>query len=124
MTFDAVSRGLGGGSARFFLSTLVLVLGLAAAQEAMQPPGESPPPDAPVVTLRSLITGTCQEIHRYAESVVGTGVLRSVAEVLLVPSFCLLPVFPHCPLLIDGLLADLTSLFALSLSLINAKTII
>ncbi|KAF7660311.1 hypothetical protein LDENG_00284620 [Lucifuga dentata] len=44
------------------------------------PPGESPPPATPVVTLRSLITGTCHEIHKYAESVVGTGVMRSIAE--------------------------------------------
>ncbi|XP_076021059.1 uncharacterized protein LOC143011922 [Genypterus blacodes] len=81
MTSDATSRGLGCSAARFFFfffSTYVLVLGLAAAQEAMPP---SPPlPDAPVVTLRSLVAGTCQEIHSYAESVVGTGVLRSGVE--------------------------------------------
>ncbi|XP_026214416.1 transmembrane protein 109-like [Anabas testudineus] len=70
--------------ARSFLTIYVLlVLGLAvcwAGDEAEQakPRGESPP----AVTLRTLITGTCQEIQRYAESVVGTGAIRSAAEFL------------------------------------------
>lgn len=68
--------------ARSFLTIYVLVLGLSvglagAKAEQAKPRGESPPP----VTLRTLITGTCQEIQRYAESVVGTGVIRSAAEV-------------------------------------------
>lgn len=69
--------------ARFFLTSLVLVLALAvglagAEAEAKQakPTGENPP----AVTLRTLITGTCSEIQRYAESVVGSGVIRSAAE--------------------------------------------
>lgn len=69
--------------ARFFLTSLVLVLALAvglagAETEAKQakPTGENPP----AVTLRTLITGTCSEIQRYAESVVGSGVIRSAAE--------------------------------------------
>lgn len=67
--------------ARFLLTPYVLaVLGLAAVgwAGAEQAKAESPP----VVTLRTVITGTCQEIHRYAESVLGTGVVRSAAEFL------------------------------------------
>ncbi|XP_024139194.1 uncharacterized protein LOC112153315 isoform X2 [Oryzias melastigma] len=36
----------------------------------------------PVVSLRSLITGTCQEIQRHAESVLGTTVIQSAVEVV------------------------------------------
>lgn len=68
--------------ARSFLTICLLLLGfsvgLAGAEaEQAKPKGESPPP----VTLRTLITGSCQEIQRYAESVVGTGVIRSATEV-------------------------------------------
>lgn len=66
--------------ARFFLTTYALVLGLTAGwagAEQEKPTGESPP----VGTLLGLITGTCHEIQRYAESVVGSGVIRSAAEV-------------------------------------------
>ncbi|XP_038555220.1 transmembrane protein 109-like isoform X1 [Micropterus salmoides] len=65
--------------ARFFLTTYALVLGLTAGwagAEQEKPTGESPP----VGTLLGLITGTCHEIQRYAESVVGSGVIRSAAE--------------------------------------------
>lgn len=68
--------------ARFLLTTYALaVLGLAALgwAGAEQAKAEESPP---VVTLRTVITGTCQEIHRYAESVLGTGVVRSAAEFL------------------------------------------
>lgn len=67
--------------ARFFLTTYALVLGLTAGwagAEQEKPTGESPP----VGTLLGLITGTCHEIQRYAESVVGSGVIRSAAEFL------------------------------------------
>lgn len=71
--------------ARVFLTVYVLVLGFAvswagagAEAEKAKPAGESP---QPAVTLRTLIVGTCQEVQRYAESVVGSGVLRSAAEV-------------------------------------------
>ncbi|XP_033488992.1 uncharacterized protein LOC117260957 isoform X2 [Epinephelus lanceolatus] len=84
MGFCASGSGRGGcAMARFFLTSLVLVLALAvglagAEAEAKQakPTGENPP----AVTLRTLITGTCSEIQRYAESVVGSGVIRSAAE--------------------------------------------
>lgn len=84
MGFCACGSGRGGcAMARFFLTSLVLVLALAvglvgAETEAKQtkPTGENPP----AVTLRTLITGTCSEIQRYAESVVGSGVIRSAAE--------------------------------------------
>ncbi|XP_039975124.1 transmembrane protein 109-like [Xiphias gladius] len=82
MTFCASCSGRGGcATTRFFLTICVLALGSAvgsAGAEAQQakPTGESPP----AVTLRTLLRGACQEIQQYAESVVGTGVLRSAAE--------------------------------------------
>ncbi|KAK5864844.1 hypothetical protein PBY51_016053 [Eleginops maclovinus] len=80
MTFGASGAGRGGWStARVFLLTttyvLVLALGSAGAEQA-KPSGESPP----AVTLGTLISGTCQEVQWYAESVVGSGVIRSTAE--------------------------------------------
>lgn len=68
--------------ARFFLTIYALVLGMTVAwagagHNPAKPTGESPPP----VTLRTVITGTCQEVQRYAESVLGAGMVRSVAEV-------------------------------------------
>ncbi len=118
--------------ARFFLTTTyVLLLGLAvgwAGAEAQQanPSGGSPP----AVTLRTLITGTCQEIQRYAESVVGSGVIRSAAEVQRggappVDSLLFLPLHQEVASLSSFLnilfyrVFGLTSLFALSLFLIN-----
>lgn len=82
MTFCASGSGRGGcATARVFLTTYVLLLALGwagaeAEAEQAKPTGESPP----TVTLGTLITGTCQEIQRYAESVVGSGVMRSAAE--------------------------------------------
>ncbi|XP_029020422.1 transmembrane protein 109-like isoform X1 [Betta splendens] len=58
---------------------LALVLALAWAADGAQrakPSAESPP----TVTLQTLIAGTCHEVQRYAESVLGTGVIRSTAE--------------------------------------------
>jgi len=70
--------------ARVLITACLLALGVAvgwAGVEAeaggQQAKAESPP----VVTLLTLITGTCQEIQRYAESVLGAGVIRSAAEV-------------------------------------------
>ncbi|XP_033989968.1 transmembrane protein 109-like [Trematomus bernacchii] len=80
MTFGASGSWRGGcSSARLFLlsTTYVLVLALAGAEQA-QPGGGSPPP----VTLGTLISGSCLEVQRYAESVVGSGVIRSAAEFL------------------------------------------
>ncbi|XP_073343772.1 uncharacterized protein [Pagrus major] len=78
MTFRAPGCGRGGcAMARLFLTISVLVLGLAGA-EAEQ--AKSTDESQPAVTLRTLITGTCQEVQRYAESVVGSGVIRSAAE--------------------------------------------
>ncbi|XP_035525143.1 transmembrane protein 109-like isoform X1 [Morone saxatilis] len=79
MTFCASGSGRGGcAMARVFLSICVLVLGSLgwAGAEQADPTAGSPP----AVTLRTLITGTCQEVQRYAESVVGSGVIRSAAE--------------------------------------------
>ncbi|XP_044061319.1 transmembrane protein 109-like isoform X1 [Siniperca chuatsi] len=78
MAFCASGSGRGGcAMARFFLTACVLAVGWAGAEDQQaKPTGESPP----AVTLRTLITGTCQEIQRYAESVLGSGVMRSAAE--------------------------------------------
>ncbi|XP_023251966.1 transmembrane protein 109-like isoform X2 [Seriola lalandi dorsalis] len=84
MTFCASCCGRGGcAMPRLFLTISVLVLGLTvgwagAEAEQAKPTGESPP----AVTLRTVIVGTCQEVQRYAESVLGTGVVRSAAEFL------------------------------------------
>lgn len=84
MTFRASGCGRGGGCAmaRLFLAISVLALGsavgLAGAEAEQAKPTDG---SAPAVTLRTLITGTCQEVQRYAESVVGSGVIRSAAEV-------------------------------------------
>ncbi|XP_054453572.1 uncharacterized protein LOC129090089 [Anoplopoma fimbria] len=85
MTVCASGYGRGGCAPyRVFLTTYWVLLVLAvlavswAGAEAQQakPTGESPP----TVTLSTLIAGACQEIQRYAESVVGSGVIRSAAE--------------------------------------------
>ncbi|XP_043984045.1 uncharacterized protein LOC122837628 isoform X2 [Gambusia affinis] len=65
--------------ARVWFSVATLVLGVSLCWAGgQQAKAESPP----VVTLRTVITGTCQEIQRYAESLVGAGVIRSAAEFL------------------------------------------
>lgn len=84
MTSCASCSGRGGcAMARVFLTIYVLVFGLAvdwagAEAEQAEPTAGIPP----AVTLRTLITGTCQEVQRYAESMVGSGVIRSAAEFL------------------------------------------
>lgn len=84
MSFSACGTGRGGrggragaAAARGLLAICALILGLATV-EAEKPVEESPP----TVTLSTLITGTYQEIQRYAESAVGSGVMRSAAEFL------------------------------------------
>lgn len=126
MTFCASGCGRGGGAimARVFLTIYVLVLGLTvswAGAEQAEPTGGSPP----AVTLRTLIVGTCQEVQRYAESVVGSSVIRSAAEVQTgePPVNSLL----FLSLLLDSYFLNilfywvfgLTSLFDLSLFLLN-----
>ncbi|KAK2849184.1 hypothetical protein Q5P01_009018 [Channa striata] len=69
--------------ARCFLAICLLLLGVTVGRagadaEQAEPSGPSPA----AVTLRTVITGTCRELQRYAESVVGTGVIRSAAEFL------------------------------------------
>ncbi|KAM7417725.1 hypothetical protein PAMA_017390 [Pampus argenteus] len=64
--------------ARFFLTTYVMVWSFAVGAVQAEPSGESPPS----VTLRTLIRGTSLEVQRYAESVLGTDVIRSTAEFL------------------------------------------
>lgn len=84
MSFCASGSGRGGGCAmaQVFLTICLLVLGLTVgwtgAEAEQADPTEGSPP---AVTLRTLITGTCQEVQRYAESVVGSAVIRSAAEV-------------------------------------------
>ncbi len=78
------ASGFGRGGcamARLFL-TIVLALGMTvswagAEAEKTQAAAGSPP----VVTLGTLSTGACKEVQRYAESVVGIGVIRSAVEV-------------------------------------------
>ncbi|CAK6956580.1 transmembrane protein 109-like [Scomber scombrus] len=78
MTFCAPGSGRPGCvMALFFLTTCVMVFGMVGAEKA-EPTRGSPP----AFTLLTLITGTCQEIQKYVESVVGTGVLRSAVEFL------------------------------------------
>ncbi|CAG5991106.1 unnamed protein product [Menidia menidia] len=61
------------------LLALGMAVGRAGAEGGnQQAKAESPP----VVTLQTLIAGSCQEIQRYAESVLGAGVIRSAAEFL------------------------------------------
>lgn len=68
--------------ARVLLTICVLALGLTVAWAGAEARAEQAKADSPsVVTLRTVFTGTCQEIHRYAESLVGTSVIRSAAEV-------------------------------------------
>ncbi|XP_070818508.1 voltage-gated monoatomic cation channel TMEM109 isoform X2 [Chaetodon trifascialis] len=76
MTACASGSGRGGGAMpRFFLtiSMLVLLLAVGCAGAEAEPPA---------VTLRTLIVETYQEVQRYAESVVGSGVIRSAVEFL------------------------------------------
>ncbi|XP_024284870.1 uncharacterized protein LOC112256109 [Oncorhynchus tshawytscha] len=68
-------------SVRVLLSTLVLVLGLAARCFGQAMPSKESPQAAPAsFSLRSLVTGTCEDVHRYVESVVGTNVIESTVE--------------------------------------------
>nr|XP_046151168.1 uncharacterized protein LOC123993274 isoform X2 [Oncorhynchus gorbuscha] len=63
------------------LSTLVLMLGLAARCVVQAMPSEDSPQTAQAsVSLRSLVTGTCKDVHKYVESVVGTNVIESTVE--------------------------------------------
>ncbi|XP_020308115.1 uncharacterized protein LOC109864660 isoform X2 [Oncorhynchus kisutch] len=65
----------------YLLSTLVLMLGLAARCVVQAMPSEDSPQAAQAsVSLRSLVTGTCKDVHKYVESVVGTNVIESTVE--------------------------------------------
>ncbi|XP_076595030.1 uncharacterized protein LOC143325669 isoform X1 [Chaetodon auriga] len=79
MTACASGSGRGGGAMpRFFLTISVLVLGLAVGWAGAE--AETAGGRPPAVTLRTLIVETYQEVQRYAESVVGSGVIRSAVE--------------------------------------------
>ncbi|XP_037635575.1 transmembrane protein 109 isoform X2 [Sebastes umbrosus] len=80
MTFYASGSGRGGCTmARFLITMMVMLLaGAGAGAEEAKPAEES----SQTVTLRTLVLGTCREIQHYAESVVGSGVIRSAAEFL------------------------------------------
>lgn len=83
MFFGASGRG-GGAMARLFFTLAVVVLGLAVSWAG--PPKETEKAKSAegtpsVFTLGSLLTGTCGEIQRYAESAMGIGVIRSAVEV-------------------------------------------
>lgn len=65
---------------RLLSAAWVLVL-VALWVEAAAGEDQATAGSAPVVSLRTLITGTCQEIQRHAESILGTTVIQSTAEV-------------------------------------------
>ncbi|XP_056147882.1 transmembrane protein 109-like [Lampris incognitus] len=66
---------------RFLPSMCLLLLGLAAQCAGQATPStENPPPAASPVSLRALIMGTCEEVHRFVESIVGTRVIDSTVE--------------------------------------------
>ncbi|XP_041652878.1 transmembrane protein 109-like [Cheilinus undulatus] len=73
----ACASGRGGCVMARLLLVLGLAVSLAGAEAEQTKKTEGNPP---AVTLRTLITGTCQEVQRYAESLLGSGVIRSVAE--------------------------------------------
>ncbi|KAL6117694.1 uncharacterized protein ACO6RY_15425 [Pungitius sinensis] len=81
MPFGARGRA-GCAAARFLLTAFavaVLASGWAGAEsEWANKPARGGGP--PTVTLGTLLTGTCREVQRYAESLVGSGVLRAAAE--------------------------------------------
>lgn len=77
MTLCASGRG-GCSMARLLLVLLVVVAALAGAEGEQTARQATVSP--PAVTLGSLITGSCQEVQRYAESLLGSGVIRSVTE--------------------------------------------
>uniref|UniRef100_A0A3P9KVX7 Si:dkey-74k8.3 n=1 Tax=Oryzias latipes TaxID=8090 RepID=A0A3P9KVX7_ORYLA len=64
---------------RLLSAAWVLVL-VAVWVEAAAGEDQATAGSAPVVSLRTLITGTCQEIQRHAESILGTTVIQSTAE--------------------------------------------
>uniref|UniRef100_A0A8C7XHX0 Si:dkey-74k8.3 n=1 Tax=Oryzias sinensis TaxID=183150 RepID=A0A8C7XHX0_9TELE len=66
---------------RLLSAAWVLVL-VAVWVEAAAGEDQATTGSAPVVSLRTLITGTCQEIQRHAESILGTTVIQSTAEIL------------------------------------------
>lgn len=87
MIFRASGCGRGGGCAAVARSLLLAICGLALSSapiwaEAEPKQAAAPPPSAPqTVTLRTLVVGGCQEAQRYAESLLGSGAVRSVAEI-------------------------------------------
>ncbi|XP_061755911.1 voltage-gated monoatomic cation channel TMEM109-like isoform X2 [Nerophis ophidion] len=66
-------------AARILLLLLTSTVLHAEAEQASHTAGKESPP---TVTLRSLFRGASQELHQYAESLLGTGVIRSVVEFL------------------------------------------
>ncbi|XP_061901953.1 voltage-gated monoatomic cation channel TMEM109 isoform X2 [Entelurus aequoreus] len=65
------------------LSILLLLLTSTVLHaEAEQARHATEKESPPTVTLRSLFRGTSQELHQYAESLLGTGVIRSAVEFL------------------------------------------
>ncbi|XP_061786388.1 voltage-gated monoatomic cation channel TMEM109 isoform X2 [Nerophis lumbriciformis] len=66
-------------AARILLLLLTSTVLHAEAEQARHATEKESPP---TVTLRSLFRGTSQELHQYAESLLGTGVIRSAVEFL------------------------------------------
>ncbi|XP_034037418.1 uncharacterized protein si:dkey-74k8.3 isoform X1 [Thalassophryne amazonica] len=66
----------GSGSGHLVLVLVALAAGCVVAEQQTEPSAQRPP----AVTLRNLISGTCQEVQRVAESVLGSAVVRSAVE--------------------------------------------
>lgn len=84
MIFRASGCGRGAGAVprSLLLAVCGLALGLAPIWAAGEPnPAAAAAPPQETVTLRTLVVGGCQEAQRYAESLLGSGAVRSVAEV-------------------------------------------
>lgn len=80
MVFNANRFNLAACSnVQLLLSTLVLVLGMSQRCYGQPMPSDAIPPPAPVGLL-SLISGTCDEVHQYLESIVGPTVIESTVE--------------------------------------------
>lgn len=81
MIFRASGCGRGGGAVA--PSLLLAICALALSLAPIWAEGEPNPAEPPqqTVTLRTLVVGGCQEAQRYAESLLGSGAVRSVAEV-------------------------------------------
>lgn len=81
MIFRASGCGRGGEAVARSLLLAICGLALSLAPIWAEAEPAAAPPTQETVTLRTLVVGGCQEAQRYAESLLGSGAVRSVAEV-------------------------------------------